>query len=129
MSWFKRIKEGITTSTTEKKETPEGLWYKCPSCKQIIPTKDHIARNYVCDSCGYHDRIGAQQYFEKLLPICHGPVEPPTAGRLVVSVATSVPLTCTTSVSAAGTPATSNATAAAPTFTRRGVGALNHSTA
>ncbi|MFM2135648.1 MAG: hypothetical protein RL021_1048 [Bacteroidota bacterium] len=66
MSWFKRIKEGITTSTTEKKETPEGLWYKCPSCKQIIPTKDHIARNYVCDSCGYHDRIGAQQYFDIL---------------------------------------------------------------
>lgn len=66
MSWFKRIKEGITTSTTDKKETPEGLWYKCPSCKQIIPTKDHIARNYVCDSCGYHDRIGAQQYFDIL---------------------------------------------------------------
>ncbi|MEY3424966.1 MAG: hypothetical protein RL679_324, partial [Bacteroidota bacterium] len=25
MSWFTRKKEGITTSTTEKKETPEGL--------------------------------------------------------------------------------------------------------
>ncbi len=24
-SWFQRIKEGITTSTREKKETPEGL--------------------------------------------------------------------------------------------------------
>ena len=33
MGWFKRIKEGITTSTNEKKETPEGLWYKCPKCK------------------------------------------------------------------------------------------------
>ncbi len=33
-SWFQRIKEGITTSTREKKETPEGLWYKCPSCKK-----------------------------------------------------------------------------------------------
>ncbi len=66
MSWFQRIKEGITTSTNEKKETPEGLWYKCPSCKHIAPTKDHIARNYVCDQCGYHDRIGSQQYFEIL---------------------------------------------------------------
>lgn len=66
MSWFKRIKEGITTTTTEKKETPEGLWYKCPSCKQIIPTKDHIARKYVCDSCNYHDRIGSHEYFEIL---------------------------------------------------------------
>ena len=25
MVWFKREKEGITTSTKEKKETPEGL--------------------------------------------------------------------------------------------------------
>ena len=36
MGWFKRIKEGITTSTNEKKETPEGLWYNCPKCKTII---------------------------------------------------------------------------------------------
>ena len=26
MSWFKRNKEGITTSTSDKKEIPEGLW-------------------------------------------------------------------------------------------------------
>lgn len=66
MSWFKRIKEGITTSTTEKKETPEGLWYKCPSCKEIVPSKDHIERKYVCEKCGYHDRIGSAEYFEIL---------------------------------------------------------------
>ena len=28
MGWFKRNKEGITTSTKDKKETPEGLWHK-----------------------------------------------------------------------------------------------------
>ncbi len=66
MSWFKRIKEGITTSTKEKKETPEGLWHKCTSCKNIVPTKDHAARMYVCDQCGYHDRIGSAEYFEIL---------------------------------------------------------------
>ncbi|MBL0103530.1 MAG: acetyl-CoA carboxylase carboxyltransferase subunit beta [Bacteroidetes bacterium] len=67
MSWFKRIKEGITTSTKEKKETPEGLWHKCPSCKHIVPSKDHVARMYVCEQCGHHDRIGSQEYFEILL--------------------------------------------------------------
>jgi len=41
MGWFKRIKEGITTSTNEKKETPEGLWYKCPKCKTIITSEEH----------------------------------------------------------------------------------------
>jgi acetyl-CoA carboxylase carboxyl transferase subunit beta len=63
MGWFKRIKEGITTSTKEKKETPEGLWYKCPSCKKISPTADHAANKYVCTSCGYHERIGSAEYF------------------------------------------------------------------
>lgn len=66
MSWFKRIKEGITTSTKEKKETPEGLWYKCPSCKKICPTNEHIANLYVCQHCEYHDRIGSAEYFEIL---------------------------------------------------------------
>jgi acetyl-CoA carboxylase carboxyl transferase subunit beta len=66
MSWFKRIKEGITTSTKEKRETPEGLWYKCPSCKNIIPSQDHIANMYVCEKCSYHTRIGSQEYYEIL---------------------------------------------------------------
>ncbi len=64
MSWFKRIKEGITTSTREKKETPEGLWYKCDSCKKVVPTTEHITNLYVCGHCNYHDRIGSQEYFE-----------------------------------------------------------------
>lgn len=66
MSWFKRIKEGITTSTKEKKETPEGLWYKCPSCKKIWPTNEHAQNKYVClnDECQYHEKIGSAEYFE-----------------------------------------------------------------
>ena len=47
MSWFKRIKGGITTSTNEKKETPEGLWYKCPSCKKVSPTNEHVENYFV----------------------------------------------------------------------------------
>lgn len=66
MSWFKRIKGGITTSTREKKETPEGLWYKCPSCKKITPTKDHSQNKYVCPECSYHEKIGSAEYFEIL---------------------------------------------------------------
>ena len=63
MSWFKRIKEGITTSTKEKKETPEGLWYKCPSCKSIVPSLEHEENKYVCPKCNYHERIGSDEYF------------------------------------------------------------------
>jgi acetyl-CoA carboxylase carboxyl transferase subunit beta len=64
MSWFKRLKEGITTSTKDKKETPEGLWYKCPSCKKIHTTESHRSNVYVCDNCGHHERIGSEEYFE-----------------------------------------------------------------
>ncbi len=63
MGWFTRVKEGITTSTDEKKETPEGLWYKCPECKEVVTTEDHENDLWVCAKCGYHEKIGSQEYF------------------------------------------------------------------
>jgi len=66
MSWFKRIKEGITTSTKDKKETPEGLWYKCGECKHIMTAEDHIENYWVCSNCGHHQKIGSREYFEIL---------------------------------------------------------------
>ncbi len=66
MSWFKRIKEGITTSTQDKKETPDGLWSKCPKCKTIITTEEHKENLYCCINCNYHSRIGSKEYFEIL---------------------------------------------------------------
>lgn len=63
MGWFKRIHGGITTSTNDKKEIPEGLWYKCPKCKHIVPTEEHESGLSVCQKCGYHERINASGYF------------------------------------------------------------------
>lgn len=63
MGWFKRIKEGITTSTKDKKETPEGLWYKCPECNTVVSMDEHTENLWVCGDCGYHDRIGSAEYF------------------------------------------------------------------
>jgi acetyl-CoA carboxylase carboxyl transferase subunit beta len=48
MGWFTRKKEGIVTSTAEKKETPEGLWYKCPKCKSVVAHDDHEKSLHVC---------------------------------------------------------------------------------
>lgn len=64
MSWFKRSKEGITTSTHDKKETPEGLWKKCSNCKTIFAAEDLEKNAYVCDRCNHHERIGSKEYFE-----------------------------------------------------------------
>ena len=64
MSWYNRIAKGITTRTREKKETKEGLWHKCSSCKKIRPADVHLKNLYVCLDCGYHERIGSKEYFE-----------------------------------------------------------------
>ncbi|MBL0126777.1 MAG: acetyl-CoA carboxylase carboxyltransferase subunit beta [Flavobacteriales bacterium] len=66
MGWFTRTKEGITTSTEEKKETPEGLWYKCPSCDEIMTSEDHENSLWVCNKCQYHEKIGSEEYFALL---------------------------------------------------------------
>ena len=64
MGWFKRIKHGILTPTKEKKETPEGLWYKCPICNSVVPQDDHIENMWVCQECNHHERVTAGNYFD-----------------------------------------------------------------
>ncbi|RFC54411.1 acetyl-CoA carboxylase, carboxyltransferase subunit beta [Brumimicrobium aurantiacum] len=64
MVWFKRKLEGIQTSTKDKKETPEGLWYKCPKCQTVVTTEDHISNFFVCERCSFHERIGSEEYFQ-----------------------------------------------------------------
>jgi acetyl-CoA carboxylase carboxyl transferase subunit beta len=66
MSWFKRVQEGIQTSTSEKIEAPDGLWTKCPSCKKPTHIKELINQKHTCPFCNYHFRIGSDQYFHIL---------------------------------------------------------------
>lgn len=66
MSWFKRSKKGILTPTEEKKNVPEGIWYKSPS-GTILETAELKANLYVSPDDGYHVRIGSTEYFEILL--------------------------------------------------------------
>ncbi len=64
--WFKRFKKGITTSTADKKETPEGLWNKCPSCNHICTSSELKEHLFLCTKCNYHHRIGSDEYFDIL---------------------------------------------------------------
>jgi len=63
-TWFKRIKKGILTSTAEKKETPEGLWSKCPECGFICTVTELRENLFVCPKCSHHHRIGSSEYFD-----------------------------------------------------------------
>lgn len=63
-NWFKRITQGIRTPAEDKKEMPEGIWYKCPGCKAAIPRIEHRENLQVCINCEYHERVGPKEYFE-----------------------------------------------------------------
>ncbi|MFD1630786.1 acetyl-CoA carboxylase, carboxyltransferase subunit beta [Pseudopedobacter beijingensis] len=66
MAWFKRNTKGISTSTDEKKEAPDGVWNKCPSCKKVLHYSEQVENKYVCIYCNHHLRIGSKEYFEIL---------------------------------------------------------------
>src|SRR3990170_4640010 len=66
MAWFKRSKENISPNTL-KKELPDGLWEKCPSCNEIIHKKQLETNLWTCQKCNYHFRIGSYEYIKILL--------------------------------------------------------------
>ena len=63
MVWFKRKDRKVITETKDKKEIPEGLWYKCPKCKIVVSSDEHIKSLWVCQKCNHHERINAMEYF------------------------------------------------------------------
>jgi acetyl-CoA carboxylase carboxyl transferase subunit beta len=65
MSWFKRSEKNITTPTAEKKDAPNGMWFKTPTGK-IIHMKELKNNCYVSPEDGYHVKIGSREYFEIL---------------------------------------------------------------
>ena len=63
MSWFQRKVKGITTPTDQKKDAPDGLWFKTPTGK-IVHTRELKNNAYVSPEDGFHVRIGSKEYFE-----------------------------------------------------------------
>lgn len=65
-SWYQRLRHGIQTATKSKKETPDGLWYKCEQCNETSTVKDLKENFYKCPKCQNHERIGSKEYFQLL---------------------------------------------------------------
>ncbi len=66
MSWFTRLKQGISTATKSKKETPDGIWFKCPSCAETYTTKQLKENFHKCIKCNFHTRVSSEDYFNIL---------------------------------------------------------------
>ncbi|MCP4458068.1 MAG: acetyl-CoA carboxylase carboxyltransferase subunit beta [Cytophagales bacterium] len=65
MAWFKRQDKGILTKTEDKKEAPDGLWYKTPK-GHIVHMRELRNNAYVSPEDDHHVRIGSVEYFEIL---------------------------------------------------------------
>ncbi len=69
MSWFQKllppkIKRNISGS---KKNVPEGLWNKCPTCDSVLYRADLEKNMEVCPKCDHHNRITGRARLEMLL--------------------------------------------------------------
>ncbi len=65
MNWFNRKDKNINTPTSQKKELPDGMWYKTPG-GSVVHIRELKNNSYVCPEDDYHVRIGSKEYFELL---------------------------------------------------------------
>tara|TARA_Y100001968_G_C19446496_1_gene765669 strand:+ start:2499 stop:3335 length:837 start_codon:yes stop_codon:yes gene_type:complete len=65
MVWFKRKEKKIKEN--EKKNIPDGLWDKCPSCNEIIYIPELEKNLSVCHHCDHHFRVQPNLYLDLLL--------------------------------------------------------------
>lgn len=57
---FRKPKYVTVRADSAKKDIPEGLWQKCPSCNEILTTKEMEKIGRLCVKCGYHFRVPAR---------------------------------------------------------------------
>ena len=55
---------------SRKRDMPEGLWTKCPSCESLIYDKELDDNLKVCPKCGHHLPIGARERIHSLVETC-----------------------------------------------------------
>ncbi len=63
-------KPSFESGKTRKKEMPEGLWTKCPSCERTIFDKELDENLKVCSKCDHHFQIGARERIHSLVETC-----------------------------------------------------------
>jgi len=61
MSWLEKLLPPKITHTDPagRRQVPEGLWIKCPSCEAVLYKNDLEKNQNVCPHCSHHHRIGS----------------------------------------------------------------------
>lgn len=69
MSSFEKVKTpGIKEKTSAEKTTrvPEGMWFKCTNCGEVMETKALQENHYICLECNQHFRMSARERIHHL---------------------------------------------------------------
>lgn len=64
MAWFRKEKKKLVS---KKRDLPADVWTKCDGCGEILYREKLGENGYVCEKCGYHFRIKADDYARLLL--------------------------------------------------------------
>ncbi|GAA5218951.1 acetyl-CoA carboxylase, carboxyltransferase subunit beta [Corallincola platygyrae] len=67
MSWIEKILPKSKSSSTKRRNIPEGIWTKCTSCEQVLYRAELERNQEVCPKCGHHMRIHARARLDQFL--------------------------------------------------------------
>lgn len=67
MNWLTNfIRPKIQSFVEHRKDVPDNLWQKCPSCEGMLFHRDVAEKLNVCSHCGYHMKISVHKRLEIL---------------------------------------------------------------
>ncbi|MFN2371339.1 MAG: acetyl-CoA carboxylase, carboxyltransferase subunit beta [Candidatus Krumholzibacteriia bacterium] len=66
MSWLNEAAKGIKALSAQKKDIPDNLWRKCPSCSEVLYHRELDRNLWVCGACGHHLPFTTEQYLALL---------------------------------------------------------------
>lgn len=66
MTWFIKKSEPLKFQKGKTIIVPEGMWRKCPACKEIIYRKELERNDQICPKCDYHFRLPPLERFDRL---------------------------------------------------------------
>ena len=61
MSWLTNVVLPKIRAVVSKREVPDNLWQKCPSCGQMLFHRELEANLFVCHACSFHMRLDPQR--------------------------------------------------------------------
>jgi acetyl-CoA carboxylase carboxyl transferase subunit beta len=77
MNWLTNYVRPKIRTLLGRKDVPENLWHKCPSCEQMIFHLELEKNLRVCTQCGHHMRLPARERLAMLMDEGYATIELP----------------------------------------------------